>query len=85
MEIRNLFLGSRFSGNEFPIDLIYGTRLKFSLNNDRIFIDVELIAYDGCLRQTILEGTRRDKVPEPLEAMNKTTSKTMFNVSTCLL
>ena len=69
MVIRNLFLGSRFSGNEFPIHLI--NQFKFSLNNDRIVIDVEFITDDGCQRHTILEGT-------PQKAMNKTTSKTMF-------
>ena len=60
-------------------------RLKFSLNNDRIIIEVELITDDGCQRLTILEGTRRDDVPESLEAMNKKTSKTMFSCSTCSL
>ena len=48
------------------------------LTRDRIIIDVELVTENGCQRETILEGTRRDEEPEPLEVMNKTTGKTMF-------
>ena len=46
---------------------------------------MELITENGNQRHTILEGTRMDEMPEPLEAMNKTTSKTMFSLSTCLI
>ena len=55
------------------------------LTYDRIIIDVELITDNGCQRYIVLEGTRRDEDSDPVEAKNKTTSKTMFNLSTCLL